>query len=351
MNINNKLTVKNILNKVDEQVVFQFYYPYKIVLRKNIYKSPFRIDRKKGSCHFNWYKGRFYFFDKAIGKTYDVFDYLMFKYKLSFYETLCKINIDFSLGLNFNVEKVRENILSNSVLFKYEPEQLIKSSIDIQKSSKKFKVNAKRYNKEELYYWNDYNIDINTLKKYKVNSVREYLINYGSSWKQVYSHSKDDFCFCYTITSNDQEEPSIKLYRPLNKKYKWFSSIIDNGICHGYEQLSDRYNTLIITSSLKEVMVLSKMGIDACCPITESSYIDKSYISEFKNKYDNVFIMYDRDKTGLYNNRKHSTIYDVNFIDMPYINGQKDISDGIKHTSFAYTKDKIQKVITANVKK
>ena len=62
-------------------------------------------------------------------------------------------------------------------------------------------------------------------------------------------------------------------------------------------------------------MVLYEMGIDAVSPSSETTFIPDEMLDELKKKYNNILILYDRDKTGMMKARDHH--YDdvvVNYI-------------------------------------
>lgn len=323
--------MENILRRLDEQYLFSFYFPLPIKVKKNKYKSPFRFDRKSGSCHFAWYKNRFLFFDKSYNKAYDVFQYISHTENISFYEALHKVNIDFQLGLIHN-----PNLISN-----YIDEQNTKDSTErIKKlaltynrpeneksSNRKFKITTRDYNSQDLLFWSTFCITPRLLTKHKVKAVRQYSIDHGSNWRLVYSHTNEDPCYVYIIPSVDQKEPSVKLYRPYNKNFKWSSSTVNDNICHGYSSLDRKYDTLYITSSLKDVMCLNSLGLEAVCPTAESSYIDRNIIAELKLLYDKVIILYDSDPAGIKCTLKHSNLYDVDHLILPFMHDAKDPSD------------------------
>jgi hypothetical protein len=342
-----KLNIKNILERLDEQHLFAYYFYREIKIKKNIYVSPFRNDKQAGSCHFNWYKGRFLFFDKSVNKRYDVFQYLMHSENISLYESLYKVNKDFDLGLSYNESLIKDNI--NICANKNHIKDLaLRNDRKIKQTNKrKFKVKCKRFNKTELLYWEQYGITYSDLKHFNIKSVKEYYIDYGSSWKKLYNFQTDPFfCFLYQIESRNSNEISLKLYKPLSKDYKWSSSIIEEGVCQGYNNIQRRYNKpLIITSSLKDAIVFNKMGYDSVAPSSESSYIHSAYIKEFKLLYPDVIICFDRDNTGVINNLKHSYEYDVNYLNLPYYNGLKDISDIVSKTGYSLIKEKIENKI------
>lgn len=324
-----------ILSQLNEQYVFQYYFPYKIVLKKNIYRSPFRVDKSTGSCHFAWYNGRFYLFDKACGTNYDVFDYLSIKYNLSLFQVLNKIDSDFNLGLSSKNKKEKIDNRRDDLI------KLAKENKNSKETKRYYKVICKDYSEYELAYWNQYGITRNTLDKYNVNSVDNLFISTAYDYKHIYSHSKEDLCFLYTLPPYNGESASIQVYRPLNREYKWSESTTEDNICLGYHSLDRKYNTLVIASSMKDAMCFNEMGYDSCAPSAESSYINRNIIGEFKLLYDNIYVVFDNDKQGIRLSNIMSSVYDVDNVILPSFCMGKDVSDMISFSNFQYIKEKV----------
>lgn len=344
-----KLTKENILQNVDERTIFQHYFPYKIDLRKNKYKNPFRADRHEGSCHFNYYKGKFYFFDKANNDCIDVFKYIQKLYGLTFTETLCKINLDFNLKCNAPKEIVDK--LKQSHLTENNFNNNLVVEDDDSSGRTEFKIKIKKFSKLDLKYWEQYSISKKTLDLYDVKIVKEYFVTSdGLTYRKKYDYDKSDPCYLYQIKRFNNIY--VKLYRPLtsNKSNKWRTNCIDS-IIYGYDQLTFNTQTLIITKSLKDVMCLREMGYEAISPVSENIVFTPYTMMEFLKKYKNVYVLFDNDRTG----RKYSKIYVNEFkikaVEIPELHlvdeGEKckDISDVIKIFGIDYAKDLLKNLI------
>lgn len=347
--MNKKLTLDNIIALLDEENLFSYYYPLKIQKAKNIYISPFRHDSKAGSCHFNWYKGRFLFFDKSINKCYDVFEYLCFVNQISLYEALYKVNIDFRLNLIVDYSRISREDIADNILeemdkdklkYMYAAKENIKRDTDTRSTYKV--VTEKRFSYKDIKYWNDYCIDERLLDKNNVKSIKEAYMYLSLKWKRIFKRSDGTLFFLYIIPPIFGEELSMKLYRPYSDKYKWSSSFSEDYLCHGYHNLDRNYDDLFICSSLKDSMVMQSLGYEACCPSSESASIDHRIISELKLKYKRVYILFDSDKAGVYNSFKYKQVYDIDNIVLTDTSGNKDLSDIIKNTSYQNLKDKIR---------
>lgn len=178
----------------------------------------------------------------------------------------------------------------------------------------------------DFAYWKQFGIDTITLNKFGVFSIKYFLCN------KVVSGIYKNEAPMYAYKVNDK----FKIYRPYNSKYtKWRTNLTTRDI-QGFEQLPDNptSNILIITKSLKDVMVLYKMGYDAISPSSETTFIPNDILTQLKLKYKYVFILYDRDKTGVKQTRAYSQQYNIIPLLVNKRYHAKDISDAVKENGF-----------------
>lgn len=176
------------------------------------------------------------------------------------------------------------------------------------------------FTKEDLEFWKKYNISKDTLERYEVFSIKNYLVN--DVLKGTYT--QDNPMYAYKIYNR------FKIYRPLaDKFYKWRQNL-SNWDMQGFAQLKDKGNLLIITKSLKDVMVLSELGFNAVAPPSESAMIPPEVIQNLTERFTNIILLYDRDKAGMKSSREMMKKYNLDFMFIPKKFGVKDISDFIK---------------------
>ena len=115
-------------------------------------------------------------------------------------------------------------------------------------------------------------------------------------------------------TTNDSTK--FKLYRPLSTTFKWLAKTNKN-VLWGLTQLPLQGKLLVITKSLKDVMVLHELGIPAICPNSESTNIPNGMLKEY------IVSFYDYDNAGIQAALK---------LDIPYmfLFKSKDLSDYYK---------------------
>lgn len=122
-------------------------------------------------------------------------------------------------------------------------------------------------------------------------------------------------------------EKLYKLYNPMNKRFKFF--LEDGSYTQGFEQL-EGHDTLVIASSLKDVMAIKSLGltIDCIAPNSESTKLTTAQIESYKDMYKHVIVCLDSDEAGINSMKYYKEKYNLPFI---YLPREKDISDIIKH--------------------
>ena len=190
----------------------------------------------------------------------------------------------------------------------------------------------------DVAYWNQFGIKTSTLNKFQVFSIKYFLCNGIVSGVYKETHPM------YAYKVNDK----FKIYRPLNTKYtKWRTNLTTEDI-QGYAELptGDR-NILIITKSLKDVMVLYEMGYDAISPSSETTFIPDDVLEALRTKYKHILILYDRDKTGMMKAREYSKKYKLDAFFINKCFASKDISDAVQKNGF----DTVNEWLTKTLKK
>jgi DNA primase len=180
----------------------------------------------------------------------------------------------------------------------------------------------------DFEYWNQFGITLEQCLDYNIHPCKQVnYINKLGEYKLWAEHSNSNPIYCYEISAK------YECYRPYNqKKGKWLANTTNFDI-RGLEQLKDS-NLLIITSSLKDVMVLANFGYTAISCGGEGKYIPEKVIDYLYSKYDNIIIFYDNDEQGLnYGEIQASNVgCDYRFIPIIFQN-TKDISDFYKKWS------------------
>lgn len=339
--VKKELNVSNILHKVGEIDIFKMYCsPFKEVGRK--FSSELRDDPNP-SAIISEFNGKLWYKDFGeTEKAADCFSYIMRKYSITFIEALGMINSDFKLGLQ---EYVKYNKLP------YNKEKIKTQFTNLEKcvgltQGKQVKIITPIYrnwlNSDVKYWKNNYYIDIARLKRFGVRPIKAFLLN------DKYIKT-DPTTYIFQVTSEDGVV-YYKIYSPLNKFNKWLSNCTKNQYL-GFDYLPWIGDIVVITKSLKDIMVLSLFDIPAIAPQSESQVISYYIYTNLKRRFKNIFILYDNDVSG----RKGTSLTlerysDIIPIFIPNYTDKitKDISDFIFEYRYNETYKLINRIILNN---
>lgn len=287
----------NIVNKVDEFKLFKHYFLPSLELGKK-YSAPYRDDKHPSFSVFAANRGtnKYMWKDHSTGESGNVFKLIMFLYDVDYFTALAMVNRDFNLGLDedrvetINVDGARQKVNQVTV-------QLSKSTrtevSDIQ-------IVKKEWTEDTLHYWKSrYDLNLEYLQHYNVHSVDRVYLN----GNQIMGHFPANPIYAYSFL--EEGEIRYKIYKPLepNKQYKFLGNTSSKTI-QGYEQLKTNFvpvdDIIFITSSLKDVMVLRKLGWFAVAPNSETTDISGYIINEIQPwTTEEVVLFYDNDETGI----------------------------------------------------
>lgn len=308
------ITLDWILSKVTEYDIYAKYIgQFKVGM---IYNSPFRKDKNPSfGIYYSKRTKQLLFKDHGTGECGNVIKFVsLFTGKTEYSDILSDI-----------VDKL--NITNNT--------KLVSSKQYIPPTETVIGVVRQEFTDVDINYWKQFNISINTLKKFNVNSIKYYLCN--GIVKGTYK--RENPMYAYKVYNN------FKIYRPLADKYtKWRNNLTDYDI-QGYEQLPQKGDILFITKSMKDVMCLHEMGYPAVSPSSESTFLPKDVLEQLKTRFKRIIILFDRDTAGVKRSRKLSreTGLEAMFINKKF--KAKDVSDAVKANSFEEIKNWLDETI------
>tara|TARA_R110002126_G_scaffold47605_3_gene133355 strand:+ start:6623 stop:7606 length:984 start_codon:yes stop_codon:yes gene_type:complete len=321
-----ELTMENIRLKVNSYDLFKYYcLPFKEI---NIrFCSEMRQDRFP-TCSIQAFNDRLFYKDFATGESFDDLGYMQHKYSIDFRTCLAYINRDFDLGLSGQaIEGVP------TMQFFGVPDQTVDIGSYI-KESAVITVQRRAWSLDDKEYWKDkYEFTAKQLDYFRVFPLKFFWIN-----GKVYSCKKNTYGYFMGVKDGVEK---WKIYQPLGpKEVKWFSNIGKYDL-QGYDQLPESGDVLYITSSLKDVITLRKLGFYAVAPSAESTIIPEEIIEELRKRFPRLIIFYDNDEPGIRASAKHSKLYLAEEMCIPTTAGVKDPSDFVDK----YNYDKLLKQI------
>ena len=286
-------TVNISIEDVPDGWIYEHYLGISINKPTTI-KSVFNENDSNPSMKICKKGDRIVFFDFSTGINGSAIDLVMNMFHLDFKEAVRKIIDDYSINNT------------------YTPKTYVGSSYKVTE------VHPRDWNNIDINYWSQYHISKCLLELYNVTPISSYVMSNGSNNIEM-SYNK---CYCF----HDNNMQPYKIYQPGNKK-KFLKC--NNQTIQGLEQLTYSRNTLVICSSLKDLMCLVTCvpEVEAIAPDSENTPLPIDIIEMVKKNYRNVFVMFDNDTAGLTNMYRYKRDYNIDYL---HLNIQKDIADCVK---------------------
>tara|TARA_R100001126_G_scaffold54252_1_gene30686 strand:- start:71 stop:1081 length:1011 start_codon:yes stop_codon:yes gene_type:complete len=313
------LDKETILNKVSEYQIFKYYCTHFDKPDKK-FKSDLRED-KTPTVSISMLGGRLRYKDFGCPEhSFDCFGYIAYKYNTDFYGTLLNIDISFGLGLSAGVRPRR-------IVQKVDPRIREKKRSAIQ-------VRTRELDWRDDNYWKQFGIDRRILRIFNVQPITHYWIN-----EQRFS--------CDSISYRYRFDCGYKIYRPLEKDFKW-SSNVGSQCLQGYHQLPECGKTVFLTSSLKDVMCLAVLGYPSFALQSEMLVPEEETISQTQARFEEVIVLYDNDFDNPRNPGQTMAVkicekYGLENLVIPSHYKSKDISDLVRDYGLQEAKNVIER--------
>jgi hypothetical protein len=208
------------------------------------------------------------------------------------------------------------------------------------KESTKYRVvkwNLRDWTTQDQYFWTQFNIGSKLLDLYSVKPLQSYTMTNQDkelviSGNYLYGYFKGDGSL-------------YKIYQPktYNKKFLKVSDYIQ-----GSEQTKD-LDYLIITSSLKDIMSLRslKINADIIAPDSENTIIKKDIMLDYIKKYKQVILLFDNDEAGIKSMIRYKELHPA--VEMIILPLSKDPSDSIKDLGPKKVRETLVDILKAKV--
>lgn len=267
------------------------------------YLSPLRSEKRESFVLNRAPTGHIYWTDMGTGDWGSPEGLVMKLYGLTYPKAVIRIKED----LVFNKPKeIKE----------FKPQVKI-----VERSKYVFSVDPRPFNRKDKAYWTDYGITLETLKKYHVAPCRRLAIYENKIAKSVFYERPSEPQYSFNFDGN------YKIYRPYSK-VKWLSNISQTDV-QGLKQLPKEEKLLVITKSLKDVMLFQEMSIPAVAPHSEVSFLPAPVLDDLKKRFKTIIIWFDEDKTGKEMATKFSQLHMLRTT-FTGISEAKDITDYFK---------------------
>ena len=305
-----KITKELILSRFSEEQLMEYYLH--LPVKKGLFRSPLRRDKQPTCSFYRNKSGTLIFKDFATGQHLNVFDVVQSIFKCNYFESLRIIANDFGI--------VRDNALRKN------PGKINLNPIKIKdKEISKIQIEVQEFTDRELKWWGKYGISKDILKRFNVYSCKHVFLN-----DQLFAESQQH---CPIFGYYGKKYQGLELWRcdfPKRTSFRFITNWPSKKI-QGYDQLPKKGKLLVITKSMKDSMCLYSCGITACAPNSENLFIPDKVLEDLKNRFENIVVLYDNDRPGLYNMAKIRKEHpELTYVFIPKRYGSKDISDFYK---------------------
>ena len=303
------ITKEFILSRVQEEDVFRQYLNISIEFG-TLVCSPLREDRSP-TCTFTRGATGIYFKDFSGDFHGDCFDVVMRIYGCNFATALKTVARDMGL-LGDNPLPALFNIDKSARKAKFEQHQKV------------FQTKKRPWNKVDKAFWTQFGVGRVNLEKFYVFPLENLWIDGDLQ----YTYHPNDPAYAYYFGYG-----KYKVYFPKRRTMRFLS----NGPhLQGWNQLDLRAETVLITKSLKDVIVLDVMGFTAIAPHSEGALVKPGTIELLEN-YD-LCLFFDNDETGIKWAKNNSLEYGLPYF---YLDKVKDVSDLVKAVGLNEAKETI----------
>ena len=305
-----KITKELILSRFSEEQLMEYYLH--IPVKKGLFRSPLRRDKQPTCSFYRNKSGTLIFKDFATGQHLNIFDVVQSIFRCDYFESLRIIANDFGI--------VRDNALHKN------PGKINLNPIKIKdKEISKIQIEVQEFTDSELKWWGKYGISKDILKCFNVYSCKHVFLN-----DQLFAESQQH---CPIFGYYGKKYQGLELWRcyfPKRTSFRFITNWPSKKI-QGYDQLPKKGKLLVITKSMKDSMCLYSCGITACAPNSENLFISDKVLEDLKNRFENIVVLYDNDRPGLYNMAKIRKEHpELTYVFIPKRYGSKDISDFYK---------------------
>jgi len=298
------LSVDEIRSRVSDLEIFRYYCQsmQKIGVK---FSSEFREDPVP-SAVISFWKGKFKYMDFGYPEhSFDSIGYVMYKYSLTFIEALNRIDVDLGLGLGTGKAT-------------FSPRPYVEADVR-PKIPSVIRVRSRDLNFLDRVFWEQFQISVQTLKRFNVIAITHYWIN-----DIRFQASK--VCYAYVHLNG-----KYKIYSPLALAYKWQGNVGEGDI-QGFEMLPSMGEEVLLVSSLKDVMCLFELGIPAIALQNEGVMPKKELIELLSKRFNRIRVLYDNDYTNKDNPGQRVALriceeYGLENICIPSLYEAKDPSD------------------------
>lgn len=304
-----KLNKEAVLSKISDYDIYKYYMPHQNWEVDRPTYSPFREERNPSFLIY-FRDGRLSHIDFAQSHCRGgCTDFVQQLYGIGYDQALRKIDQDFNLGISFKRS-------ADGVNYRQIVSQYSQPVAPLEKKYSHIQVITKRFNNDELAYWNSYHQDIQDLAEENIYSVKRVFLNR----KEIFL-KKNQMTFGYLYGN------SWKIYQPFNKEFKWVPNNVPITIMDGMHRINN-VDTLFINKSKKDYMVIKKIYEHTCAVQNEGiACFSEENVKFIRENSKRQVLSFDSDEPGVKNSTVVTQQFGFDYCNVPRYYLQEGIKD------------------------
>lgn len=286
----------------DSERVFKYYFKPDFELNR-YYESPLR---KEENPSFNIFKGRdgVLLFKDWGGKSGNVIDFVALLHNTDFYKAVDLITNRLNIKKRIKLKKKKER----------KKNEIILTPLYRRRNGNFF------YTNKDIYYWNELGVNIERVFKHNILSAHKLYIG-----KNLVINAENDKSLFIEI-ENYEGKSYMKTYYPdySDIRNKWRNNMrgMYDKLIHNYKNIPKKGDTLIVTKSFKDCLVLESLGFIVVSTQGEDVPIYKDIVEDLHRRYNNIYLLYDndfskKDNVGRRLGNKYASLYNFKQIEIP----------------------------------
>lgn len=310
------LTKAELLCHIDSETIFHHYFG-DFKLRK-VYSSPLRTDKNPSFGFFYNRAGELVSNDIVTREKLDAIAFVAKLHNISYKDAILKIAHDF-------------NITCNTLMSKVEINKITKSINNGEKTKRKTKIQIvpKPFTKQDLEYWEQWEITEKELVRENAFSVEKLYID----GERI---PLKGMVFAFYQKDPDTDEGYFKILQPESKTHKWISNI-PLSLFWGADRLPKQSSQLIISKSWKDRICLMRFFSDVIATQNESLSA-MMRCTNFIKDYEETIVIWDSDDPGVKACSEVTKTYGLKYWNTPsYLKEQYKVKDVAEYVeNFGY---------------
>lgn len=320
-------TYSDVLKHITDQQIFQSYIPN--IKFNQPMRSPLgeRDDNPSFSVFWSFKYQKYLFKEHRYGWFGDCFDFVQRLYGFtSNTDALMQVCLDFGLDQYYIKGYLKKGVVN------IPPKLKVQNKRRAGKCNIRFTV--RKWQDYDIEYWKQYGITKQWLDIAGIYPIKYFFINSATVIADKHA---------YVYVENKDGVKTYKIYQPYSEINKWTSNN-NNSVWELWSMMPPSHDILVITKSRKDALsIMSTCNIPSISLQAEGTIPKKHIISELKQRFKNIYLLYDNDfdKTKNYGRdygRRLSDLFDIPQIELPEKYESKDFSDLVKAKDSKFAK-------------